>query len=167
MNINRALLIYTAVITSGILFSSLRSSLGPDPNNRLSHDLAEVKDTVDKMNQRFATEEGILTKEVTALKAQIAAAENPPAEVAEKAKSDTLGAAAASLGFIKVSPGYESLDTYETTSFSSPVVGKLISDKPYPYIKKQDNWLLVKFDNKEGWVNSKLVTNTEVQDSSP
>ncbi len=165
MNINRVLLIYTALIATGILITSVRSSLSPSPNNKLEFDIAQIKETVDKMNYKSATAEGQLSQEIKTIKEQIALSSEDPAPT-EDPKSAVLGKSAQTLGQIKVAQGYETLDIYEETSFSSAVSGKMEPGKSYSYTKKQDNWLLVKLDsNKEGWVNNKLVTAADSQGS--
>ena len=169
MNINRALLIYTAIVASGILFTSVRASFAPDPTNKLEFDLAQVKETVQKMSAQEATKEGQLTQEVNNLRAQIAqnqTQEETGEKTDETPKTAVLGKSTSTLGQIKIAEGYEALDIYEDTSFSSPVAGKIEPEKTYPYLKKKDNWLLVKIDEgSEGWVNNKLVTITESQGS--
>lgn len=166
MNINRMLLLYTALVATGILFVSARNSFAPDPTNKLVFDIAQIKENVNKINTE-ATSESRLTGEINSLKTQIAQqSQDYIPQSAGAPMEEVLGKSSASgQGYVKVAENYSTLDVYEDTSFSSSVIGKIEPEKSYPYIKKQNNWLLVKIDKEnEGWVNSKLV---EVTNSKP
>lgn len=161
------LLVYTAVAATGILISQVRSAFAPSPTNKLEFDISQIKETVDKLNSNSASQEGQLTQEIKNLKSQIAQSGTPqniPQDHSVGSPMEDVLGKSTPLGYVKVAEDFENLDIYEDTSFSSPVAGKLDPEKIYPYTKKQNNWLLIQLDNKEGWVNSKLVTETK---SSP
>jgi len=161
MNINRGLLIYIALISSGTLFFSIRASFQPSMERKIEGNITSIKEAVDRVEIEVAAKSKIST-EIDQIKQDIARSRT------DEVISETVSSPSAVLGqsqtqkYIKISESFgalESMDVYDVRSFSGKIVGQIVPNKSYTYSAKQDNWFLVQIEGgKEGWVNSKLVT---------
>jgi hypothetical protein len=63
------------------------------------------------------------------------------------------------LGYVKAnSTQFNSVDIYQSPSFSSTVIAQMENTRSYPYFEKKDNWYLIEMPGlKRGYVNAKFI----------
>ena len=159
----RFLIVYTAIITTLLLvttFILVKSSMEQDKSANAKMD--SFKQELRKVVEGYESQKEI-TREMDSLKQKIAVKEE---DQISPSKEEVLGSD--SSGFITINDKkWQTVEVYESSSYSSKVIGKIEFDKVYSYLKKISSWYQINLPNSQltGWVAGRFLK--EVVDNGP
>lgn len=161
----RLLIIYTATISTlllVIIFLSMKGSIEQDKKAEANID--SLKQELRKITAYQESSKEIVQK-LESLKLELAASEDAKVLGSNSQVSDN---SKSTIGFVTINDKkWQTVDVYESSSYSSKIIGKLEFDKAYRYIKKESSWYQIVLPNLEtnGWVAGRFLN--EVADNAP
>lgn len=161
----RLLIIYTASVTTILLLVTFISIRGTAEQNKKAEATFEsLKQNLEKIAAYQQSQKEIVQK-LDSLKSEVA--NNTDTKVLGENKQ-AADISKLTSGFVTINDKkWQTVDVYESNSYSSKVIGKIEFDKVYRYFKKEGSWYQIVLPKSEanGWVAGRFLK--EVEDSGP
>ncbi|MDD5416196.1 MAG: SH3 domain-containing protein [Candidatus Daviesbacteria bacterium] len=161
----RLLIIYTASVTTILLiitFTSIRGTA--EQNKKAESAINNLKQELGKI-AAYQQSQKETDQKVDSLKPETTNTVGTKVLGSSKEASDSSKILS---GFVTINDKkWQSVDVYESNSYSSKVIGKIEFDKVYRYLKKEGSWYQIVLPKTEtnGWVAGRFLK--EVADSGP
>lgn len=160
----RVLIIYTAITVTLLLvitFISIRNTV--EQNKKAENTIDSLKQNLEKITAYQQSQKEIVQK-LDSLKSQAESEDKKVLGTSNQASDSSK----LTSGFVTINDKkWQTIDVYESSSYSSKVVGKIEFDKIYRYLKKEGSWYQIVLPKSEanGWVAGRFLK--EVADSGP
>ncbi|MBU1031571.1 SH3 domain-containing protein [Patescibacteria group bacterium] len=161
----RFLIIYIATITTllfAITFLSIRDTA--EQNKKAESTINSLKEELSKITDYQQSQKEIVQK-----------LDKLGSEIADNADKKVLGESnqasdnpQTTSGFVTINDKkWQTVDVYESNSYSSKVIGKMEFDDVYAFLKKTDSWYQINLPGSKltGWVAGRFLR--EIVDSGP
>ncbi len=154
--LTRLLIIYTATIATLLLIITFLSIRGTQEQNKR----AEV--SIDSLKQELAKitvyqeAQKEIVQNLNSLKSEMTASQDTKVPAANNQASDS----SKLTGFVTINDKkWQTVDVYESNSYSSKMIAKIEFDKTYRYLKKQGSWYQIVLPKSEtnGWVAGRFL----------
>jgi len=154
--LTRLLIIYTAAITTVLLivtFLSFRDTTEQSKKAQANIDL--LKQDLGKISayQQSSKE---LAQKLDSLKSEMAVSQDTKVLGTNNQASDS----SKLTGFVTINDKkWQTVDVYESNSYSSKMIAKIEFDKTYRYLKKQGSWyqIVLPKSDTSGWVAGRFL----------
>jgi len=161
----RFLIIYTATIVTLLLIVTFLSIRGTaEQNKKAESTINNLKQELSKITAyQESTKE--IVQNLNSLKPEMTNTAGTKVLGSSKEASDSPKILS---GFVTINDKkWQTVDVYESNSYSSKVTGKIEFDKIYRYLKKEGSWYQIVLPKTEtnGWVAGRFLK--EVADSGP
>lgn len=149
--LTRLLIIYTAIVVTILLiitFLSIRDSA--KQNKRAESTIDSLKQELAKITAFQQSEKETVQKLPDNTEKGVMGTSNQEASDSSKITS----------GFVTINDEkWQTVDAYESNSYSSKIVGKIEFDKAYRYLKKMGSWYQIVLPKSEtnGWVAGRFL----------
>lgn len=153
----RISVIYITVIITILLIATLltlRDSV--EKNKKTESNINNLQKELDQLAASQQTEKETI-QELNNLRSKIAESQNTTVLGANSQASDS---AQAATGFVTINDKkWQSVDVYESNSYSSKVIDKIEFDNVYRYDKKQAGWYQIELPSSgtNGWVPGRFL----------
>lgn len=161
----RVLIVYTATISTLLLVINFLSIRGQFEQNK------KAEATFDSLKQELQK----ITTYQQSQKETVQKLKDLSPKTSDNADNKVLGesnqasdSSKTTSGFVTVNDKkWQTVDVYQSSSYSSKVIGKIEFDKVYRYLKKDGSWYQIVLPKPEtnGWVAGRFLK--EVADSGP
>lgn len=161
----RVLIIYTAIITTLLLtitLLSIRSSA--EQNKTAESTIDSLKQELQKITDYQQSQREIV-QNLNSLKSELVTSQDEKVLGTSNQAPDS---SKVTSGFVTINDKkWQTVDVYESNSYSSKVIGTLEFDKGYPYLQKDGSWYQISLSNSQlnGWVAGRFLK--EIADSGP
>lgn len=161
----RLLIIHTATVATILLIITFLSIRGDQEQNKKAEATFDsLKQELQKITDYQQSQKEIV-QNLNSLKSEIIASQDKKVlgesnQVSDSSKSTS--------GFVTINDKkWQTVDVYESNSYSAKVIGKLEFDKVYPFLKKDGSWYQISLPNSQlnGWVAGRFLK--EITDSGP
>ena len=154
--LTRLLIIYTATIATLLLIITFLSIRGTqEQNKRAEVSIDSLKQELAKITAYQGTTKEIAQK-LDGLKSEMAASPDTKVLGTNNQASDS----SKLTGFVTINDKkWQTVDVYESNSYSSKMIAKIEFDKTYRYLKKQGSWYQIVLPKSEtnGWVAGRFL----------
>lgn len=161
----RLLIIYTAVVITTLLVVTLFTARdSTEKNKKAQANIDNLKQELAKITASQQSQKEIVQK-LDSLKSEMATSPDAKVLGENKQASDSFKLIS---GFVTINDKkWQTVDIYESNSYSSKVIGKMEFDKVYRYLKKEGSWYQIVLPKSEtnGWAAERFLK--EVADSGP
>lgn len=162
----RLLIIYTAAISTLLMVITFLSTRGQfEQNKKAESTIDSLKQELEKITAYQQSQKEIVQK-LDSLKSEMIATEDK--KVLGTTSNQTSDSSKITSGFVTINDKkWQTVDVYESNSYSSKVIGKIEFDKVYRFLKKEGSWYQIVLPKSEtvGWVAGRFLK--EVTDSGP
>ncbi len=171
--LTRLLIIYTATVVTLLLVITFLSIRGnTEQNKKTESTINNLKQELSKITAYQESSKEIV-QNLNSIKSEMVATEDKKV-LGETSQAS--GSAKTSSGFVTINDKkWQTVDVYESNSYSSKVIGKIEFDKVYRYLKKDGSWYQIVLPastqrgelktETNGWVAGRFLK--EVVDSGP
>ncbi len=163
--LTRLLIIYTATIATLLLIITFLSIRGTTEQNK------RAEATIDSLKQELSK----ITVYQEAQKEIVQKLDSLSLKITDNSEKGVLGTNNQASDSPKITSGFvtindkkwQTVDVYESNSYSSEMITKIEFDKTYRYLKKMGSWYQIVLPKTEtnGWVAGRFLK--EVNDSGP